>query len=43
MRKLARNHRRSQSPLRTVVGWFDRRIVQEQQYPSAIMLQTDSV
>ena len=43
MRKLACNHRPSQRPLRTVVGRCDRRIVKEQQHPSAIMLQTDSV
>src|ERR1035437_7279857 len=43
MRKLAGNHRRSQRPLPTVVGWFDRWIAQEQQHPPTIMLQTDSV
>jgi len=43
MRKLAHNNRRSQCPLPTVVGWFDRRIVQEQKHPPSIMLQTDPV
>jgi hypothetical protein len=43
MRELARNHRRPQGPFRTVVGWFNRWIVQEQQHPPPIMLQADSV
>ena len=43
MGKLAHNYGPPQTPLPTVVGGFDGRVVKEMKYPPTIVLQTDSV
>jgi hypothetical protein len=39
----ASNHRRPQPSLRTVVGWFDLRMLQKQKDPAPVMLESNAV